>query len=85
MASSSSATGSGGSVEAARDGKFESLESTVLQGTEPDFMSLEPALENAPETIRRDMDEINLSNALRGIFELLREVTYAHLTLCTSC
>ncbi|KAJ4024473.1 methionyl-tRNA synthetase [Fusarium irregulare] len=62
-----------GSVEAARDGKFENLDSTVLQGTEPDFMSLESTLENAPETIRRDMDEINLSNALRGIFELLRE------------
>ncbi|KAF5018135.1 hypothetical protein F66182_9898 [Fusarium sp. NRRL 66182] len=43
------------------------------QPDQPDLMSLESTLDSAPEAIRKDMDEINLSNALRGVFELLRE------------
>ncbi|CAG1987839.1 unnamed protein product [Fusarium graminearum] len=63
-----------GAVQAARNGDFDNIESSVPRGdAAPDFFSLESTLHDAPTTIRRDMDEINLSNALRGVFELLRE------------
>ncbi|EKJ76884.1 hypothetical protein FPSE_03070 [Fusarium pseudograminearum CS3096] len=63
-----------GAVQAARNGDFDNIESSVPRGDAvPDFFSLESTLNDAPTTIRRDMDEINLSNALRGVFELLRE------------
>ncbi|KAF4969989.1 hypothetical protein FSARC_2892 [Fusarium sarcochroum] len=61
-------------VEYARKGGFDNPASINPQEPGmPDFLSLESVLEKAPEAIRQDMDEINLSNALRGVFELLRE------------
>ncbi|KAF4990384.1 hypothetical protein FGRMN_8519 [Fusarium graminum] len=64
-------------VEAARKGDFDNIGGFIPQRvddpSQPDFLSLEAALNGAPSEIQQDMDEINLSNALRGIFELLRE------------
>jgi methionyl-tRNA synthetase len=74
-----------GAVEAARNGEFDNINSIVPHEVDSaDFLSLESTLEGAPGTIRSDMDEINLSNALRGIFELLREVIYTHFVLRTN-
>ncbi|KAM0433960.1 hypothetical protein ACHAPT_003904 [Fusarium lateritium] len=61
-------------AEYAREGKFDNIAGLAAQGSDQaDLLSLEPTLEAAPEKIRNEMDEINLSGALREVFELLRE------------
>ncbi|KAF9775006.1 hypothetical protein IL306_006929 [Fusarium sp. DS 682] len=60
-------------VECARNGLFNILRIFPKEKDEFKFFHLENPLRIAPEGIRKDMDEINFSNALRGIFELLRE------------
>ncbi|KAF4453026.1 putative METHIONYL-TRNA SYNTHETASE, mitochondrial [Fusarium austroafricanum] len=61
-------------VDCARKGGFDRIRNVLPQGSDqPDFLSLERPLKRAPAEIRKDMDGIDLSGALRGIFELLRE------------
>jgi methionyl-tRNA synthetase len=65
-------------LEAARRGDFDNIASFVPQRSDepdqPDFLGLESTLDRAPDEIRQDMDETNLSNALQGIFKLLQNV-----------
>ncbi|KAM5363098.1 hypothetical protein ACJZ2D_012200 [Fusarium nematophilum] len=61
------------SLEAARNGKFEKIEKIALTDEGVDYMGLETALEMAPLAIRQEMDMINMGNALREVFDLLRE------------
>ncbi|KAJ4141935.1 methionyl-tRNA synthetase [Fusarium falciforme] len=58
-------------TEFAREGKFNDIAGLAAEG--PDLLSLESTLETAPEKIRNEMDDINLSGALREVFELLRD------------
>ncbi|KAM0272462.1 hypothetical protein ACHAPA_002213 [Fusarium lateritium] len=64
------------SLEAARKGNFDNIASFVPQRSDepdqPDFLGLESTLDRVPDEIRQDMDEINLSSALQGIFRLLQ-------------
>jgi methionyl-tRNA synthetase len=60
-------------TEFAREGKFNDIAGLASEG--PDLLSLESTLVTAPEKIRNEMDDINLSGALREVFELLRDVS----------
>ncbi|KAF5012975.1 hypothetical protein FDECE_982 [Fusarium decemcellulare] len=60
-------------VESAQKGELDNLSETVSQEHPEAFLSHEKALQEAPELIRNNMDDINISGALREVFELLRQ------------
>ncbi|KAJ3512251.1 hypothetical protein NM208_g15348 [Fusarium decemcellulare] len=68
-------------VESAQKGELDNLSEIVSQEHMEAFLIHEKTLEEAPGLIQNNMDDINISGALREVFELLRQVQRSLFTL----